>query len=276
MALNLILSFIKVIFGFLGNSQAVIADGIHSFSDCITDMAIIVGAKYWTKPADTEHPYGHRRIETLITIFIGLLLAMVGVVLAYKAIITLPDAHSEPISIIALIAALISIIVKEILYRWTIYIGKIHKSTSIIANAWHHRSDGLSSIPVALAVGVAIFFPDLYYLDHIGSIIVSLFIFQVAYKIVKPALDELIDGAAPPEVTREIEQTASLVEGVLNIEKSRTRYLGARLHVDLFIILSADLSLIEANEIKIKVEDELKKQHPIIIDVLINIEPEKL
>ncbi len=176
LVINVALSALKFAAGIAGNSQAVVADAVHSLSDTITDIAVLVGVKFWSKPPDECHPYGHRRIEFLVTIFIGLLLASVALGLSYNALATLHEVQTRPPGAIAFLAAVLSIFTKELLYRWTIIKGMEIKSTALIANAWHHRSDGLSSIPAAVAVAGAALVPRLSFLDHLGAIVVSMFI----------------------------------------------------------------------------------------------------
>lgn len=157
---NIILAVVKITIGKLTNSQALIADGVHSFSDLVTDAAILIGAKFWTAPADKEHPYGHGRFETLTNIFIGILLAFVGIGIGWESLHSISqEQHNSP-SLLAFGAAVASIVVKEILYRWTVIQAKKVNSRALFANAWHHRSDALSSLPVAIAVIANYVVPD--------------------------------------------------------------------------------------------------------------------
>ena len=152
---NVATSALKFVAGFIGSSQAVVADAVHSLSDTVTDIAILVGVKYWSAPADDCHPYGHRRIEAMVTAAIGMALAVVAFGIGYNAIATVREEHLEPPGWIAFLGAMVSIVVKEVIYRWTTSVGRRAKSSAVLANAWHHRSDALSSIPAALAVVLA-------------------------------------------------------------------------------------------------------------------------
>ena len=154
---NILLAAIKFTLGIVGRSHAVVADAVHSLSDLGTDFAILFGVKYWSKPADEDHPYGHRRIETFVTLLISCALLGVAVAIGYNALISLRDAHVRQPGWIAFYGALLSIVFKEVLYRWTFKVGKRAKSSAVLANAWHHRTDAFSSIPVAIAVAAAIF-----------------------------------------------------------------------------------------------------------------------
>jgi len=197
---NLFLSAIKFVLGWVGSSQALIADAVHSLSDISTDMAILFGSYYWSAPADDSHPYGHGRIEALIAAFIGFVLLGVALGIGYHAVLSVQDNQHQSPKIIAFWGAVISIILKEILYHWTLFVGKKESSSALIANAWHHRTDALSSIPVAAAVIIAAFYPQWAFIDSIGAAIVSIFILQASYKILKSAFEELADGGGPEDL----------------------------------------------------------------------------
>ncbi|MDF0591274.1 cation diffusion facilitator family transporter [Candidatus Methanocrinis natronophilus] len=174
LAINLALSAVKFAAGVLGNSQAVVADAVHSLSDTATDVAVLVGVKFWSRPPDDCHPHGHQRIEFLVTIFIGLLLAAVALGLVYNALLTLHEPHRSPPGPIAFFAAVLSIFTKELLYRWTISVGRQVKSTALIANAWHHRSDAYSSLATLAGITGAIFLgPAWVILDPLAASVVS-------------------------------------------------------------------------------------------------------
>ena len=273
MLVNLFLTGLKFAVGIFGSSQAVIADAVHSLSDMITDLAILFGVKYWSTPADDDHPYGHARIETLITLGIGLILFIVAGNLFYKAIITIPDKDGSPPMLIALLGPFVSIIFKEIIYRWTIKVGKRIKSSSLIANAWHHRSDSLSSIPALAAVAVAAINPKWAFVDHIGAIVVSIFIIRAAFQIIRPALEELTDkGLSEPEQSK-IRQIVSGVGGVKAFHGLRTRRTASLYFIDLHILVEDDLSVKEGHDIAENVKNTLKSENKSIYDVLVHIEP---
>jgi len=273
LAANLVLAGVKLAAGLLGNSQAVVADAVHSLSDCVTDLAVLIGVRYWSVPPDAEHPYGHRRIETLVTVFIGLALATVAIGLAWDAINALLVGEHEAPGPIALGAALLSIAVKEVLYHWTKAAGASVKSSALKANAWHHRSDALSSIPAALAVGAALFDPSLAFLDSVGAIAVSAFILFAAWKIIAPALDQLIDRGAAPEIAAEIARIASSVSGVREVHGVRTRQSGLGLHVDLHALVEDELTVQEAHDIATAIKYQLIDRGPNVLDVIVHVEP---
>jgi len=272
-AVNLFLTVVKFITGYMGSSQAVIADAVHSLSDMTTDLAVIFGVRYWVAPADEEHPYGHRRIETLITAVIGIILTAVAVSIGYKAISTIRDVHIRQPGWIALLGALFSILLNEGLYHWTVLIGKRTKSTAVIANAWHHRSDALSSIPAVVAVSLAIMSPKLAFIDHIGAIIVSMFILKVSWDIVYPAFQELSDSGAPRKELEQIELIAIGITGVKLVEAIRTRRCGDGIFVDLHIQVDGDMSVREGHNIAGAVKGNLIQKGPNVHDVMVHIEP---
>ncbi len=270
---NLLLTIIKLFLGYLGNSKAVIADAIHSLSDMGTDIAVIVGVKYWEPPADETHPYGHKRIETVITLIIGLILGFVGFRVAYNAILTIPGGHPKKSLWFAALGPLISIIIKEILFQWTIRTGKKTKSKAVIANAWHHRSDAISSIPAFISVIIVSFFPALSFVDHIGAIIVSVFIFKVSWDIIKPSFMELTDSGANKKVIDKITKVSINVNGVKSVHKIRTRISGGAYFIDLHVLVDGTISVKDGHEISEDVKKILIQKYPEVIDVVVHLEP---
>jgi len=269
---NFFLTVFKIVAGYFGNSQTVIADGIHSLSDSVTDIAVIVGSSFWSAPPDESHPHGHKRIETFITVIIGLALFFVAYGIGHNAVVTFNDPDEAP-SWIAFAAAVVSILVKEILYQYTYRSGKKLKSLAVVANAWHHRSDAISSVPAALAVIISMKFPAYPYIDNIGAIVVSLFIVWTAFKISWSSVLELTDAGADKAACESIESAAKSVEGVKSIHKCRTRKYGSGIQVDLHIQVDPDITVREGHAIGHKVEDELFKNHD-VIDVIVHVEPD--
>lgn len=274
LAVNLLLTAAKFASGILGHSQAVVADAVHSMSDMATDLAILIGVKYWTKPADASHPHGHRRIETVVTLGIGVALAVVATGLIRNAVVTLHEQHESAPRWIAFGAAVASVVAKEILYRWTVAVGRKVKSGALIANAWHHRSDALSSIPAAVAVAGAMIDPSWSFLDHIGAVVVSLFIYQAAFKIMLPAYEQLIDSSAPPETLDAIRAAAMSTNGVLAVHAIRTRYVGgSSLAVDLHVEVEEAMTVRVGHYISEQVEQRLLKDVDDVVDVVVHLEP---
>ncbi len=270
---NVLLSIFKIVAGTIGHSQAIVADGIHSASDTVTDIAVIIGSYFWSKPPDANHPYGHKRLETLVTLFIGSMLIIAGVAIGWEAIITMKEKHAHPPSMIALAAAAASIVVKEILYRWTVVVGKRIKSMSLVANAWHHRLDSFSSIPAFIAVGAAIIFPEWTFLDHAGAIFISALIFHAALKIILNGFKELVDIGAPEDICDEIKRLATEHPAVFQAHAIRTRYMGSSIQVDLHLVLDGKMTVFEGHEIAENIKGIIIENGPDVIDVEIHIEP---
>jgi cation diffusion facilitator family transporter len=270
---NLLLTAAKFVAGILGNSQAVVADAVHTVSDMATDVMVLVGVRYWTAPADSKHPYGHRRIETAITLALGTALAGVGIGIGYQALSTIREGHIARPEWIAFGAAVLSIVSKEILYRWTARVGRRLASDAVVANAWHHRSDALSSIPAALAVAVAAEFPDWEFVDHVGAVVVAVFILQAAWSIVGPSLARLVDIGAPDATQQAVRGVALTHPNVRWIHAVRTRYLGSGLHVDLHVQVDSEMTVREGHQITEEVKTMLMSVGPDVVDVVIHLEP---
>lgn len=270
---NMALSVVKFIIGFIAQSQALVADGVHSLSDSATDVAVVIGVRYWSAPADAEHPHGHGRIETLISLFIGVALAGVGVGLAWRAISTLHQYHLVSPGGLAFWAACLSIVTKEWLYRWTVRVGRRVKSPAMIANAWHHRSDALSSVPVAVAVLGTRIQPTWGFLDHIATVLVSALILHASWGIAWPALRQLIDAGADREARERIITLALGTDQVQAVHALRTRHVGPGLAVDLHVLVEPTLSVREGHAIAGAVKQRLLAEGPDIVDVLLHVEP---
>ena len=272
---NLLLSALKFVVGILGSSQAVVADAVHSLSDMSTDFAVIFGVKYWSAPPDEEHPYGHGRIEALITTFIGSALAAVALGIGYKALATIRDPHLEQTAWIALTGPLLSVVLKEGMYHWTMAVGIRIRSSAVMANAWHHRSDALSSLPALIAVAISTFHPSWAFVDHIGALIVSLFILKVSWKILSPSLEELIDRGATKKEQERIGQLARTVDGVREVHGIRTRRFGSRFFVDLHILVDPEITVRAGHDISEQVKQELIDRGPEVLDVVVHLEPDE-
>jgi cation diffusion facilitator family transporter len=271
--INIMLSGIKFVAGIIGSSRAVLADAVHSLSDMTTDMAILFGIHYWTAPADENHPYGHWRIETMVTAFIGILLAVVAIGIGYGALVNIRQEHLKQPRWIAFIGAFISIVVKEFLYQWTIAIGRKVKSSAVIANAWHHRSDALSSIPALLSVMIAIISPKWSFIDQFGAIVVSLFILHASWKIIKPALEELAETGVSADRREQIRTLAQTTKGVISVHAVRTRRIGGSIYIDLHIMVDGAMSVHQGHSISKVVKQRLLEKGPEIADVVVHLEP---
>ncbi len=276
LVINLALSGLKYIAGIIGHSHAVIADATHSLSDCFTDIAVLWGAKYWDRPPDDDHPHGHQRLEILLTLLIAVSLFLVALAMLYGALSQLRQATVGPhIGVIAGLSSLISIIVKEAIYQWTMMYAKKYKSQVLVANAWHHRSDGISSIPAAATALVAAFLPEWYFLDSVGTIVVSVFIVAAAYKIGRPSFNQLIDAGASRELKTEMNRIVNGTPGVINVHKVRTRYIGSSsLSVDMHVVVNAELTVREGHDISEMVQKRIEDELEQVVDVVVHIEPD--
>lgn len=275
LVVNLLLSGVKFFLGIIGHSQAVVADAIHSLSDMGTDLLVLVGLKFWSAPADERHPYGHQRIETVITLLISAILAAVAFGLGWREIKHLGgEPHGPPLTI-ALFGPLFSIFAKELLFRRTRRVGKQIHSSALIANAWHHRSDALSSIPALVAVAAAAANPQWAFLDSIGALIVSILILKVAWDIASPALSELMDHGACKEDLQKMNTLAKSVDGVRSIHRLRTRRVGSGWFVDLHVEVDPEMTVRESHDIATAVQFKLLEDGPSVADVTVHIEPDE-
>ena len=271
--INVLLSAVKIFTGIIGNSKSAVADGVHSLSDLSTDLAILIGVKFWTAPPDENHPYGHGRIETLVTVFIGIILTVVGLSIGYEAISTLRDSHLEKPKWISLIGIAFSIILKELLFRWTIRVGRRLKSSSLIANAWHHRSDSFSSIPALIAVSVSIIFPGLEFIDHIGAVIVAFIIIKVSLGILFSSFEELTDRGISKKDIDNIKNISMQIHGVKEVHAVRSRKYNSGNYIDLHVLVDESLSVKRGRDIAEEVKLSIIEKGPSVVDAVVHIEP---
>jgi len=262
---NLVLSVFKFIAGVIGKSSVMIADAAHSLSDFFTDIVVLFGFKSAAKPEDECHNYGHGKYETLAALLIGIGLIFVAYQILKSGILVIISVINGGIltrpGMIALIAAIISIIAKELLYRYTIVTGKKIDSKAVVANAWHHRSDAFSSVGVLLGLLGAMFLGENWtVLDPIASIIVSLFIFKVAYDILKPTFDELVEKSLTKEQRNKIINILKEQEHIIDYHKLRMRKVGSRAVIESHVTVDKNLGLKEAHEIVMAVEEKIKKE----------------
>ena len=272
---NVALAGLKFIVGFVGSSQAVIADAVHSLSDMVTDFSVILGVRYWSAPPDEDHPYGHRKIEAIITALIGVALAIVALGMGYKALSTIREVHIRQTTWIAITGPVFSILLKEILYHWTMKVGTRVKSTAVVANAWHHRSDAFSSVPAVIAVAASAINPEWAFVDHVGALIISVFILKVSWDITSPSLGELSDRGASLKDCAQIEKVAMGVDGVRDVHTIRTRKCGESLYVDLHVVVDPEIPVRLGHNISEDVEEALLKDGPQILDVVAHLEPDE-
>ncbi len=276
---NIILTVFKIFAGVLGRSTAMIADGIHSLSDLLSDIVVIVFVKISAKGRDKDHDYGHGKFETFATLIISLMLIAVAVNLMSGGINKirqiLDGGEVSSPGMIALWAAVASIVLKEILYRYTIIQGKALNSPMMIANAWHHRSDAFSSVGSLLGIAGAIFLGDKFViLDPITGCVISIFILVMAVKMSVPAIKELLDVSLPDDVEEKIEATAKSVKGVVDLHELKTRREGPGIIMEGHLVLDSEISLKEAHDISKKVEAALRKEFGSETQISLHLEPE--
>lgn len=279
-AVNMLLLIFKFVAGIVGNSAAMVADAVHSLSDFVTDIVVILFVRLSGRPADEDHGYGHGKFETLATLFVSLVLFGVAVMLfvgGVKDIVAVARGRqlAEP-TMVALIAAVISIIAKELLYHYTVKCGEKLNSQVVVANAWHHRSDAFSSIGVLAGVGGAMFLGGSWaVLDPIAATIVSLFIVKVAYSLLMPSLEELLERSLPKDVEQRIEQIILSVDGVSSPHHLRTRRIGSAYAIEVHIRMDGNLTLTQAHAVTTAVERLLKQEFGDSTHVGIHTEPVK-
>lgn len=276
---NIVLTVFKILAGVMGRSTAMIADGIHSLSDLLSDIIVIVFVKISSKGRDKNHDYGHGKFETFATLIISLMLIVVaanlmsGGIGKIKAILG-GEQVSSP-GMIAFWAAVASIVFKEALYHYTIIQGKALNSPMMIANAWHHRSDAMSSIGSLIGIGGAIFLGNKFViLDPVTGCVISIFIFVMAVRMSVPAIKELLDVSLPDEVEDRIEATAKTIPGVIELHELKTRREGPGIIMEGHLVLDSDISLKEAHNISKKVEESLRKEFGPETQISLHLEPE--
>jgi len=270
---DFLLGVSKIIVGFISQSQALIADGIHSLSDLVTDFAVLYAAKHSHQEADEEHPYGHGRIETVVTVGLGIALMGVAVGIMIDATNRLfnPDTLFQP-GALALSIAIISVFAKEAIYQYTMVIARRYRSNMLKANAWHSRSDAISSIIVV--VGIIGSMAGLVYLDSIAAIGVGIMIAKIGWDLAWSSIKELIDTGLDAERVKEIEKNILGVDGVTTLHVLRTRQIGADALVDVHIQVDPYISVSEAHYISETVRSKLIKRVEEVIDVMVHIDPE--
>lgn len=277
---NFLLLVFKFAAGILGHSAAMLADAVHSLSDFVTDVIVIVFVRISNKPQDKGHDYGHGKYETLATAIIGLLLLIVGFGILWNGATSiytfLRGGKLEEPGMVALIAAVVSIVLKEILYRYTVAKGKKLNSQAVVANAWHHRSDVLSSVGTAVGIGGAILLGEHWrVLDPIAAVIVSFFIMKVAVQLLIPCVDELLEKSLPDEVEKEIEQALLSFPGVSEPHHLRTRRIGSYCAIEVHVRMDGQITLEEAHNTATAIEHKLKKMFGEGTLINIHVEPKK-
>lgn len=276
---NIALTIGKIIAGIYGKSAAMMADGVHSLSDLFSDVVVLVFTHISSKEKDRHHSFGHGKFETLATLIVSVILVTVGARLMSGGIESIIDFFKGGVlpqpGYIALVAAAVSIAAKEILYHATIRTGKKTGSTVVIANAWHHRSDALSSIGALVGIGGSIVLGEKWaILDPLASCAISVAVIVVAVRMAIPSLAELLETSLPEDIEAEIISTASAVNGVKDIHELKTRRNGMSFIIDAHIVVDPEISIVEAHDIATDVEEALRERYGRQTQLSIHIEPD--
>ena len=274
---NVFLSIFKFIAGIIGKSNAMISDSIHSLSDVLSTIVVMIGLKLASKKEDVSHPYGHERIECVASFILAIFLFITGLGIGWMGIKTIFFENYSEIktpTLIALIAAIISIITKEAMYWYTRSVAKKIKSDALMADAWHHRSDALSSIGSLIGIGGAMMGFKL--LDSIASIIICLCIIKVSYDIFMDSVDKMVDKACNSDFINKICDLVLSTNGVLNIDLIKTRLFGNKIYIDLEIAANQDLTLKEAHEIAQEVHDKIENNYEVVKHCMVHVNPKEI
>ena len=279
-AVNVILLLFKFVAGVIGHSSAMIADAVHSLSDFVTDIIVLVFVKISNKPQDKSHDYGHGKYETLALTIIGIALMAVAIGIIVKGAVKIASwANGETLEapgMLAFWAAIVSIVLKEAVYRYSIIKAKQLDSKAVEANAWHHRSDALSSIGTAIGIGGAIFLGQRWViLDPVASVVVGAFIVKVAFDLLKNGIGDLMEQSLPDQVEDEILSLARGVDGVTEPHDLRTRRIGNHYAIELHILMDGGISLKEAHDKASEVEDILRQRYGSDTHVVVHVEPKE-
>jgi cation diffusion facilitator family transporter len=271
---NTLLAFAQLVGGFFTHSQALMADGIHTLSDLVSDFIVLIAARFASKDADEDHPYGHGRFETLATVILGVLLAGAAASIVVDAVTRLlqPERLLSPTSL-SLFFAVLAVISKEGLYQYTMHVANRIDSDMLRANAWHHRSDAISSLIVLIGIGGALLL-NLPWLDAVAAILVGLMILRMGFRIAIRSVSELVDTAVEPEKVSEIRNFISKINGIESLHMLRTRKVGGKIFADVHIQVEPYISVSEGHSIAERTILSLKKHFPSIEDITVHIDPE--
>lgn len=270
---NVVLSVVKIIAGFVAQSSAMIADGFHTVSDVISTVAVMVGVKFSEKEADEGHPYGHERIESVVTVLLALMLSFTGVGIAVTGIKTIVNQDFTTPGTLALVAAILSILVKELMYRYTVKAAEKINSTALKADAWHHRSDAFSSIGTLFGIAGAMI--GFKILDPLAGIVVSILIIKVGVEILMQGLNQLIDRAADDDTINTIKNTIINIKGVIGIDDIKTRLHGSKLYVDVEIAVDGEITVKEGHSIAENVHNKIENTLPDVKHCMVHVNPYK-
>jgi cation diffusion facilitator family transporter len=272
-AINVFQTIIKIGFGILGQSAALIADGIHSLSDLLSDLLVIIAVKLGSREADHEHPYGHRRFETIATVILGVGLIVVSGAIVWSVMERMAHPEQLPVpDVMTLGIAAFSILVNEWLYHYTKRIAKKTRSKLLLANAWHQRSDAITSLVVLFGIGAVLLGYPLA--DAVAAVVVALMVAKIGLNLVIQSIKELVDTSLPPETVDEIRTAIHAIDGVEGIHLLRTRQMGEDAYIDAHIVVDPRITVSEGHMIGDAVRDDLIKRFDDVMDVLVHVDPE--
>jgi cation diffusion facilitator family transporter len=272
-AINVLQTLIKIGFGILGQSAALIADGIHSLSDLLSDLLVIIAVKLGSRKADHDHPYGHRRFETIATVILGVSLIAIGGAIIWSVMERMADPEHLPVpNMLSLGVAALSILINEWLYQYTKRIAKTTRSKLLLANAWHQRSDAISSLVVLFGIGAVMLGYPLA--DALAAIVVALMVAKIGLNLVFESIKELVDTSLPPALVAEIRAAIHAIDGVEGIHLLRTRQMGEDALIDAHIVVDPRITVSEGHMIGDIVRDDLIRRFDDVMDVLVHVDPE--
>jgi len=274
LSVNSLLVLLKGAAGVIYGSRALTADAVHSLSDLSTDLAIVIGSRFWSRPADDTHPMGHSGIETAVAMFTGLMLITAGAGIGYDSLRSLGEAgNAVAPGPAAIAAAVVSVVFKEILYRWTIRKSRETRSAALAANAKHNRSDALSSIPVLVALAMSALSPDLAFIDGVAGAVVSVFVVISGIGVLKPCVAQLVNTSPSLELVERIRDAALATDGVTSVHRLRARMQAGGVFVDLHVQVEGKIQIERAFLTGKKVEEAILALDPSIMDVMARVEP---
>lgn len=274
LVINCVLVGLKFWGGVVGRSQALIADAVHSLSDLFSDVVVLLGLRWGRKEADDDHPYGHGRIETIASVFVGLTLLAAGIGIAYNAIDSIYAHRTSQPTTIALVMALVSIVSKEWMYWYTVKVGRRIHSPALIGNAWHHRSDAFSSVAVFIGLLATQINPAWHLADAVAALLVSVLILRVGGQLCYRAFRELADTAPEEQILAELQQRAEAVPGVLQVHDLKARHSGPQLLVEMHVVVDGAMTVFDGHEIAREVRLRLLEDMEVVSEVFVHLDPD--
>ena len=273
---NIVLSLLKLLAGIIASSSAMVSDAVHSASDVFSTFVVIIGIRLASKESDKEHPYGHERLECVAAIVLAVVLFITGLGIGGSALKTILGGHYADLKapgMLALIAAIVSILVKEAMYWYTRYYAKKIDSSALMADAWHHRSDAFSSIGALIGIGGAML--NYPIMDSIASLVIFFFIAKAAFDIFKDAIDKMVDHSCDEETENKLRECVLQNENVMGIDLLQTRIFGNKIYVDVEIKADGTITLSEAHNIAESVHDDIEQNFPKVKHIMVHVNPDK-